>query len=120
MNNLKTIGRIIYAIPFGIFGLMHVMMAGNMSGMVPTWIPGGILWVYITGMALIAASVSIITKKQIYLTCLLLAGLLCIFVLTIHLPQLFGGNQMAMGSVMKDTMSIGGALLIAGLFKDEN
>ncbi|MCH8069472.1 MAG: DoxX family protein [Candidatus Marinimicrobia bacterium] len=120
MNNLKTIGRIIYAIPFGIFGLMHMMMAGNMSGMVPAWVPGGIIWVYITGLALIAASVSIVTKKQIYLACLLLAGLLGVFVLTIHLPMLLSGDQMAMGGLLKDTISLGGALLIAGLFKDEN
>lgn len=120
MDNLKTIGRIIYAVPFGIFGLMHMMMAGNMTGMVPSWVPGGIIWVYITGMALIAASVSIIIKKQIYIACLLLAGLMGIFVLTIHLPQLMGGDQMAMGGLLKDTISLGGALLIAGLFKDEN
>jgi len=119
LSNLKSIGRIIYAIPFGIFGLMHLMMAGNMAGMVPSWVPGGVIWVYITGLALISACVSIIMKKHIYLACLLLAGLLAIFVLTIHLPQLMGGNQMAMSGVLKDTMALGCALLIAGLYQEE-
>lgn len=34
--------RIIYAIPFAIFGLMHFMKGGDMAGMVPSFIPGGI------------------------------------------------------------------------------
>ena len=54
--------RIIYAIPFAIFGLMHFMKGGDMAGMVPSFIPGGIFWVYLVGVALIAAAVAIIIK----------------------------------------------------------
>jgi putative oxidoreductase len=122
MNNLKNIGRIVFAIPFAIFGMMHFMMASNMVGMVPSWVPGGIFWVYVTGIALIAATISIISKKQIYLASVLLAGLLLIFVLTIHLPGIMGDDQMmkqmAMSGLLKDMSLAGGALLIAGLFKD--
>ena len=100
--------------------MMHLMMAGNMTGMVPSWVPGGVFWVYVTGMALVAAAVSIISKKQIYLASLLLALLLVVFVMTIHLPGLFNEAtmQMAMGGMLKDISLAGGALLIAGLFKD--
>ncbi len=118
MSNLKNIGRIMYAIPFAIFGMMHFMVAGDMAGMVPAWVPGGVFWVYVTGLALIAAAVSLITKKHIYLASLLLAVLLIIFVVTVHLPSMMGGDQMAMPSIMKDMSLAGGALLIAGLFKD--
>jgi putative oxidoreductase len=118
MNNLKTIGRIMFAVPFAIFGMMHLMAAGDMVGMVPAWVPGGIFWVYVTGLALIAAAVSLITKKHIYLASLLLAVLLIVFVLTVHLPGVVGSNQMAMPSIMKDMSLAGGALLIAGMFKD--
>ena len=118
MNNLKDKGRIVFAIPFTMFGMMHLVMAGNMTGMVPSWVPGGVFWVYVTGLALVAAAVSIISKKQIYLASLLLALLMAVFVMTIHLPAVFGGDQMAMGSMLKDISLAGGALLIAGLFKD--
>lgn len=118
MNNLKNIGRIMFAVPFAIFGMMHFMAAGDMAGMVPAWVPGGVLWVYVIGLALIAATISIITKKHIYHASLLLAVLLFVFVITIHLPSMMGGNQMAMPSIMKDMSLAGGALLIAGLFKD--
>ena len=118
MNNLKNVGRIVFAVPFAIFGIMHLMKAGDMVGMVPTWVPGGIFWVYVTGLALIAATVSLIIIKHIYLASVLLAVLLFVFVLTIHLPAVMGGDQMAMGSLLKDMSLAGGALLIAGLFKD--
>ena len=118
MNNLKNVGRIVFAVPFGIFGMMHLMMASNMTGMVPSWVPGGVFWVYLTGLALLAAAISIVTKKHIYLASVLLAVLLIVFILTIHLPSIMGGDQMAMGSLLKDMSLAGGALSIAGLFKD--
>ena len=118
MNNLKNIGRIMFAVPFAIFGMMHFMAAGDMVGMVPAWVPGGVFWVYVTGMALMAAAISIISKKQIYLASVLLAILMGVFVMTIHLPAILGGDQMAMGGMLKDISLAGGALLIAGLYKD--
>ncbi len=122
MNNLKNVGRIVFAVPFAIFGMMHFMMAGKMAGMVPSWVPGGVFWVYVIGLALIAATISLISKKQIYLASVLLAGLLIIFILTIHLPGIMGADQMmkqmAMSGLLKDMSLAGGALLIAGLFKD--
>ena len=119
MNNLKNVGRIMFAVPFAMFGMMHIMMASNMTGMVPSWVPGGVFWVYVTGMALVAAAISIIAKKQIYLASVLLAVLLGVFVMTIHLPALLGGDQMAMGGMLKDISLAGGALLIADLFKEK-
>ncbi len=120
MNDLKNVGRIIFAIPFAIFGIMHFMKAGDMSSMVPSWVPGGVFWVYVIGLALLAAAISIILKKQIYLASVLLAVLLFVFILTMHLPTIMGGNQMAMGNLLKDMSLAGGALLIAGLFKDNS
>ncbi len=118
MNNLKKVGRIVFAIPFAIFAMMHFMKAGDMAGMVPAWVPGGVFWVYVIGLALLAAAISIVFEKQTYLASLLLAGLLLIFILTIHLPAIMGGNQMAMGSLLKDMSLAGGALLIASLYKE--
>jgi len=118
MNNLKNVGRIMFAVPFAMFGIMHILMPNNMTGIVPSWVPGGVFWVYVTGMALVAAAISIIAKKQIYLASVLLAVLLGVFVITIHIPALLGGDQMAMGGMLKDISLAGGALLIAGLFID--
>ncbi|MDP8205087.1 MAG: hypothetical protein P9L92_00345 [Candidatus Electryonea clarkiae] len=117
-----TAARIIYSVPLGIFGIMHFMAGHEMTGMVPAFMPGKIFWVYLTGIALIAATISIITKKHIKLASLLLALMLMIFVLTMHVPGLMNPDmmQMAMVSLLKDISLIGGALIIAGLFGKES
>lgn len=63
MKNLTTIGRILFALPFGIFGLNHFIMADFYTGMLSTFIPGSSFTILLTGMALIAASISIIIKN---------------------------------------------------------
>jgi len=107
----STVGRILFALPFLIFGLFHFMSAEQMAGMVP--VPGGVFWVYFTGVALIAAAVSMLINKYAKLASLLLAALLLVFVLAIHLPAVLGGDQMAMISLLKDISMAGGALLMA-------
>ncbi len=123
MKNLTTIGRILFALPFGIFGLNHFFMADFYTGMLSTFIPGSSFTILLTGMALIAASVSIIIKKYIKLSCILLAVLLFIFIVAIHVPNLFKESEsiMALFALLKDTALMGGALMIAGIYqKEEN
>ncbi len=110
----KTIGRFVFALPFLVFGLMHFMKAEGMTGMVPGFIPGGVFWVYLTGIALIAASVSMMIQKMDKLAGLLLGIMLLIFVLTIHLPLVIDGDQTAMSNLLKDMALAGGAWLYAG------
>ncbi len=108
MNILTgTVGRYIFAIPFAIFGLFHFMNAGAMVGMVP--LPGGVFWVYLTGLALILASVSIIINKQTKLATLLLGIMLLLFALLIHLPGVMNPDtmQMSMPNFLKDTALAG-------------
>lgn len=120
MNTLTNTGRIIFSLPFVIFGLFHFINGGQMAGMVPGFIPGGIFWVYVTGLAMIAAAVSFFTGRYARLAGILLAVLLGIFVLTIHLPGLLGGNQMSMPGLLKDFALAGGALVVAGLYDEES
>ena len=120
MKQLAIIGRILFALPFGILGLNHFFMYNYYVGMVSSFIPGGGFTVILTGLALLAASIAIITKKLIRLACLLLALLLLIFICTIHIPGLFEPAlaNTAMIELLKDTALLGGALLIAGLYKE--
>ena len=107
---ISTIGRIVYALPFAVFGIFHLMSAGQMAGMVPAWIPGGVFWVYLTGCAMIVAAAAIIFKREAKLACYGIAALMGVFILTVHVPGLAAGNQMSMISLLKD-MSLGGAAL---------
>jgi putative oxidoreductase len=131
MKNLTTIGRILFALPFGILGLNHFFMTSYYTGMVSTFIPGGGYTIIITGLALIAACISIIAKKYIRLSCLLLALLLLIFILTIHVPGLLNSTEVIIQSVhtkvstlalielLKTVSLMGGALMIAGIYKED-
>lgn len=122
ITSLSTIGRILFALPFGIIGLNHFLIKDFFNGMLISFIPGGGFTILFTGACLIAASISIILKKYIRLSCLLLAALLLIFILSIHIPQLFDADkaisQFAFMQLLKDTALMGGALIIAGLYKD--
>lgn len=123
MKNLTTVGRILFALPFAIFGLNHFLMVDFFTGMLNSFIPGTSFTIVLTGIALIAASVSIIIKKYIKLSCILLAFLLFVFIVAIHIPQLFdeATKMMAMFALLKDTALMGGALMIAGIYqKGEN
>ncbi len=112
-----NVARIIFAVPFAIFGMMHFMHAGAMAGMV--MLPGGVIWVYLTGMALILAAISIITGKQAGLANLLLALMLLVFTLSVHLPGMMTDNMMQkinqMSTLLRNISLIGAALTYAGL-----
>lgn len=120
MNVLTgSVARYLYALPFAVFGILHFMNAGAMGGMVP--IPGGVFWVYLTGIAMLAASISIIIEKYTRLACILLGVMLVIFVLSIHLPTVIGGEmQSGMTNLLKDLALAGGAWILAGNYESES
>lgn len=115
-STLSRAGRIVFAIPFAIFGLLHFMAGADMAGMVPGWLPAPTLWIYIVGLAFLAASVSFLIGKMVRQAGLALAVLLGSFVLTIHLPGIMDAEtaQMATTNGLKDLALLGGALLVAG------
>ena len=123
MKHLSMIGRILFALPFGIFGLNHFLMVDFFTGMLTSFIPGTGFTVLLTGILLLAVSLSILFKKFVRTACLLLAFLLLTFILTIHVPGLFEEGEtakMSMMQLLKDTALLGGALIIATLFEPED
>jgi putative oxidoreductase len=115
LSPLSKISKFLIAIPAALFGVFHFMVAEKMAGMVP--IPGGIIWVYLTGVALIAAAVAIIIGKKARMAATLLGVLILIFALTIHLPSVMGGGDGGMESMpqlLKDLMISGGIITLAG------
>ncbi len=115
--SLFLVGRILFSIPFLMFGINHFRYADAMAGMVP--IPGGALWVYVTGLAQVLAAIAFLSGKQMRLAALLTAVLMLIYALSIHLPGFLGaGDDMAAGmnamsSMLKDLGLAGGALILA-------
>jgi len=115
---MKNLGKYLFIIPMGIFGLMHMAMGDQMTGMVPSWLPVPIAFVYLTGLGLIGATVALIINKKAKLAMTLLGVMLLIFVFTIHLVSLIGGDQMAMPMLLKDSSIAGAAFYIASELED--
>jgi putative oxidoreductase len=120
MNNQSVyrIGIVLYALVIGFFGVNHFLNGTGFQKTVPSFIPGGIFWVYLTGAALIAAAISFLTGKLTRLAGFFLAAFLIIVVLTVHLPALIHNTgspiiSIALTNLVKDTGLAGAALMIA-------
>lgn len=124
MNKLTTIGRILYALPFAFMGINHFVMIDFYAGMLTSFMPGGGFTIILVGILLLAASISIITRKFVQISSYLLAGLLFLFIATIHIPHLINPGeldiQLVVFSMVKDVALMGGSLMIAGACQNKN
>ena len=121
MKNFTTIGRILFAVPFAVFGINHFLMMDYYVGMLTSFIPLGAYTIILTGIMLIVASISIISKKFVKFSTLMLALLLFIFIVTIHIPHLFGDSDktVTLIALLKDISLMGGSIMIAGIYSDD-
>ncbi len=121
MKKITALGRILFAIPFALFGINHFLMTDYYLGVLTSFIPLGAYTIILTGIMLIAASISIITKKFVKLSTILLAILLFIFIVTIHIPHLFidADKTSTIIALLKDISLMGGSLMIAGIYSEE-
>lgn len=79
--------EILYALVMIAFGALHLKYGSAATG-VPAYFPGeDSMWMYVTGIAFLAAGIAIIINKFRKLACYLLALMLVIFILTIHLDD---------------------------------
>lgn len=122
MKKITDIGRILFAIPFALFGINHFLMMDYYLGMLTSFIPLGAYTIILTGVMLIATSISIILKKLIKLSTISLAVLLFVFIVTIHIPHLFNeaDKTTIIIALLKDISLLGGSLMIAGIYSDTN
>jgi len=121
MKSISTIGRILFAAPFAVFGINHFLMMDYYLGMLTSFIPLGAYTIILTGIMLIVASISIISKKFVKFSTIMLALLLFIFIVTIHIPHLFSDadKTVTIIALLKDISLMGGSLMIAGIYSDE-
>ena len=116
-NLAISLGRILFGVPFLIFGILHFLQRGAMAGVVPSWMPGSVIWVYLTGAANLAAGLSIALDRYVRVVAIALVAMLVSFIVTVHLPGVLaeGSSQMALTNLLKDVGLAGGALMLLGL-----
>jgi putative oxidoreductase len=120
MKKITTFGRILFATPFAIFGINHFLMTDYYMGILTSFIPFGAYTIILTGVMLIAVSISIIFKKYVKFSTILLAILLFLFIVTIHIPHLFHDvdKTVTIIALLKDISLMGGSLMIAGIYSE--
>jgi uncharacterized membrane protein YphA (DoxX/SURF4 family) len=115
MKNLNYIGRIFLALPFIIFGINHFIIYDVFIGMLSSFIPNSVYLIFLAGALMIISGIAIIINKNVLFFCLILAGLLAIFILTIHIPLMIQGgenNHLSWFAFLKDLGLLGGLLMI--------
>ena len=119
--NQHTVSRIaifILALVMLVFGIQHFLHPYDLLVKVPSFLPGGIVWVYVVGVSFILAAISFMTNKLVKAAAYLLALLLFCFVLTIHLPNYLNTAdpeyaRMSLTNLLKDSALAAFALYIA-------
>src|SRR5579872_2146739 len=115
LEKLIPFGRIFFAVPLAAFGVEHFIFANFMTGMVPSWIPWHLFWIYFVGAALIAAALSIATGICSRLAGALLSFMIFLFVCTLHVPNWIAHphDRFAMAVALRDLAFSAGALALA-------
>jgi len=116
LDKILPFGRLFYAIPMGVFGTDHFVDAKDVARIVPRWMPWHIFWVYLVGIALIAAALSIILKIQGRLAATLLGCMFLLFVVMIHIHNIEAthGARLFWAIGLRDLAFSGGAVALAG------
>ena len=90
LDKIMPFGRVFLAIPLAVFGTEHLTNTADIANIVPRWLPAHEFWVYLVGIALIAAALSITVQIQSPLAATLLGAMLFLFVLLIQAPNIIG------------------------------
>jgi uncharacterized membrane protein len=120
---LMLLGRLLYALPFGVFGLFCFLNAKDMIKMIPAYLPFHVVWIYFTGACLIGAFIFIFFKiRYANVVAFLLGVMMVAFVCLIHIPGVLTGGQyahLAVLNLLKDAALGGAAFFIAGALSEK-
>lgn len=117
-NHVDLIGvvsAISLAVPLAIFGTLHFVAPDFVAGIVPSYLPWRLAWVYLVGAALFAAAMGLASRRAIRWAGLGFGTMMLLFVAMVHLPGAIsaGGDRFLWTIVLRETSFGGGGLLIA-------
>jgi uncharacterized membrane protein len=92
LGKLIPYGAILFSITIISFGILHFLYTKEASTLVPSWIPGPILWTYFAGAALIGSGIAILLKIRPGLIAALLGTMIFIWFLIIHIPRVIASS----------------------------
>ena len=84
---VNVFGNSFYGVAMVVFGIQHILYAPFIASLIPAWIPGGHFWSYGTGLALIAAGISITFEWKSKSSTLLLGMMISLWIVLVHMPR---------------------------------
>lgn len=118
-GGLARIGRVArycFAGCLLIFCILHFVYTGYVASVIPAWIPGHVVWAYVTGLAFLAAGLSITTGVLAPLGASLLATMFGLWVILLHTPRVVAasGNHGEWTSLIVALGMCGSSWIVAG------
>lgn len=116
LDKIMPFGRLFLAIPLAVFGTEHLTNTADIASLVPRWFPAHAFWVYLVGIALIAAALSITVQIQSPLAATLLGAMFFSFVLLMDIPGIIAhaSDRFFWAIGLREIAFSGGALAYAG------
>lgn len=116
MDKIAALAYLCFALPLAVFGAEHFSSPQSLLALVPSYMPWRMLWVYFVGVALIAASLSIATKRLVRWSGLLLGVMMLLFVAMLYLPgAIRSGNRIVWTIVFRESSFGGAGWVLAGI-----
>jgi uncharacterized membrane protein len=115
---LADTGRFLIAVALVVFAVQHFLYARFVANLIPSWIPARLFWAYFTGIAFVAAAISIATKKMLGMAAMLLGTMFLLWVVLLHIPRVAGavrnGNEVT--SLFVAVAMCGLSFVLAGTY----
>src|SRR5215831_3499349 len=116
IDKIVALTPLCFAIPLAVFGAEHLSSPQSLLALVPSYMPWRMFWVYFVGFALIAASLSIATRRHVRWSGLLFGAMMFLFVAMLHLPGAIKAGGRIPWTIVFREMSFGGAgWVLAGI-----
>ena len=116
IGKVVALTHLCFAIPLAVFGAEHLSSPHSLLAVVPSYMPWRMFWVYFVGFALLAASLSIATKRQVRWSGLLFGAMMFLFVAMLSLPGAVARGGRIPWTIVFREMSFGGAgWVLAGI-----
>jgi uncharacterized membrane protein len=116
IDKIAALTHLSFAIPLAVFGAEHLSSQQSLLALVPSYMPWRMFWVNFVGFALIAASLSIATRRYVRWSGLLFGAMMFLFVAMLHLPGAIAAGGRIPWTIVVREMSFGaGGWVLAGI-----
>lgn len=114
-RRVAVLARVAFGLSFIAFGASHFIYTGYVESVIPAWIPAHRFFAYFTGVAHIAAGISLVSGIRVRLSTTLLAIMFACWVLVLHVPRVAAarGDTNEWTSLIVALAMCGGAWLFA-------